>query len=84
MFIPLIAMQFTNEVNWDLADFVVMVFLLLAPGWDWYLFFLNIKRIKNKIVLCGIILAMLLIIYRIMLGIQLFYNSMKQKGYDLL
>lgn len=29
---PLIAMQFTAEVDWNLADFVIMGILLLAVG----------------------------------------------------
>lgn len=32
LLIPLIAMQFTNEVNWDTTDFIVMGFLLLSTG----------------------------------------------------
>jgi uncharacterized membrane protein len=30
--IPLVAMQFTNEVNWKLSDFVVMGALLSITG----------------------------------------------------
>ncbi|WP_224491172.1 hypothetical protein [Robertkochia flava] len=32
LLIPLIAMQFTEEVNWSLLDFIVMGTLLLATG----------------------------------------------------
>lgn len=32
LMIPLVAMQFTNEVNWDLTDFVVMGSILFGVG----------------------------------------------------
>jgi len=32
LLIPLIAMQFTSEVNWTLSDFVVMGVLLFVTG----------------------------------------------------
>jgi len=32
LLVPLVAMQFTNEVNWSTADFVVMGALLLGTG----------------------------------------------------
>ena len=32
LLIPLIAMQLTNEVNWEINDFIVMGFLLFATG----------------------------------------------------
>jgi hypothetical protein len=32
LMIPLIAMQFTNEVNWSVADFIVMGILLFSTG----------------------------------------------------
>ncbi|KTG28957.1 hypothetical protein AWR38_12695 [Idiomarina sp. WRN-38] len=32
LFIPLVAMQFSNEVHWALSDFVIMGALLLVVG----------------------------------------------------
>ena len=32
LLIPLVAMQFTNEVNWNVTDFVVAGMLLMATG----------------------------------------------------
>ena len=32
LLVPLVAMQFTTEVNWSVADFVVMGTLLFAVG----------------------------------------------------
>ena len=43
--IPLLAMQFTEDVNWSIYDFVVMGFLLLffSLGID-----LTMKKVKNQ------------------------------------
>ena len=32
LLLPLVAMQFTNEVNWSVADFIIMGFLLTAAA----------------------------------------------------
>jgi hypothetical protein len=37
LLIPLLAMHFTDEVNWDLADFLVAGALLFAAGFAWQL-----------------------------------------------
>ena len=43
--IPLLAMQFTEDVNWSIYDFVVMGFLLLffSLGID-----IAMKKVKNQ------------------------------------
>lgn len=44
LLIPLVAMQFTSEVNWTFSDFVVMGVLLLGTG---LLCELTIRMISN-------------------------------------
>ena len=43
--IPLLAMQFTEDVNWSIYDFVIMGFLLLffSLGID-----ITMKKVKNE------------------------------------
>ena len=68
--IPLLAMQFTDDVNWSIFDFVVMGFLLLffSLGID-----ITMKKVKNQNVkiLCVVltILIFLLIWAELAVGI---------------
>ena len=63
LLIPLIAMQFTNEVNWNGFDFVVMGGLLLVTV---LLIELVIRMVRNghsRVILIAIILLVLLLIW---------------------
>ena len=48
--IPLIAMQFTDEVSWTILDFVVMVIR-------------KVSKIKHRIAICITILVVFLLIW---------------------
>ncbi len=63
LLIPLIAMQFTDEVNWTLFDFVVMGILLLGTGLMCELVLRKVKKIGHRIAICGALLLALLIIW---------------------
>jgi len=63
LLIPLLAMQFTQEVNWTPADFMVAGVLLYgtAIACDF-----TLRKTKNKstaLILCGVILVFLVVIW---------------------
>ena len=63
LLIPLIAMQFTNEVNWTFFDFAVAGVLLLGTGFICELVIRKVKKTNHRIILCGVILVALLLIW---------------------
>jgi len=63
LLIPLIAMQFTDEVNWTLFDFVVAGVLLLGTGIMCELVIRKINKTKYRIVACVALLVVLLLIW---------------------
>lgn len=63
LLIPLIAMQFTVEVNWTLFDFVVAGALLLGTGLMIELVLRKIKNINYRIAISLALLIVLLIIW---------------------
>lgn len=63
LLIPLIAMQFTNEVAWDLFDFIVMGILLLSTGLACEFVLRKIKSLQGRIIICGAILFALVLIW---------------------
>lgn len=71
LLIPLIAMQFSNEVNWSIMDFVIAGVLLFGTGLTIEFVLRKVKTRKNRILICGIILLLFLLLW-IELAIDLF------------
>ena len=63
LLIPLIAMQFTDEVKWTLPDFIAAAVLLSGTGLLCELVLRKVKKTKHQIAICLAILAMLLLIW---------------------
>lgn len=61
--IPLIAMQFSNEVKWNLADFVAAGSLLLITGLAIEIVIRSVKTITYRNLLFAIILLILFLVW---------------------
>lgn len=72
--IPLVAMQFTSEVDWKLIDFVVMGTLLTITGLAIELVTRKVKSAQWKFIICAIILFVLFLIW-VELAVGLFGSS---------
>lgn len=63
LLIPLIAMQFTNEVKWSLFDFMVAGILLLGTGLIGELVWRKVKSKGLRIAISVALLVMLFLIW---------------------
>jgi peptidoglycan/LPS O-acetylase OafA/YrhL len=63
LLIPFIAMQFTNEVNWNLFDFIAAAVLLLSTGLLCEFVLRKVKNNTHRIIICFAILFLLLLIW---------------------
>jgi uncharacterized membrane protein len=63
LLIPLIAMQFTQEVNWTLSDFIVAGVLLLVAGLGLELVLQKVNNKENRIAFYALIIIVLLLIW---------------------
>ena len=50
LLLPVIAMQFTNEVDWDITDFVVMGLLLFGAGSSFVLVSWKLPRRRRVVI----------------------------------
>jgi hypothetical protein len=63
LLIPLIAMQFTDEVDWDLFDFTIMGILLLTSGLSIEFVLRSFRRIQERILISGVILFIFFLVW---------------------
>ncbi|GAB4044928.1 hypothetical protein [Spirosoma litoris] len=63
LLIPFIAMQFTNEVNWSLFDFIVAGVLLFGTGLVCEFVLRTVTKKEHRIALCAVILVALALIW---------------------
>ncbi|MFD1095577.1 hypothetical protein [Salegentibacter chungangensis] len=63
LLIPLVAMQFTGEVNWTLSDFAVGGVLLFGTGLLMEFILRKNKKTKQRILLCAALIAVFLLVW---------------------
>lgn len=63
LLVPLLAMQFTDEVQWSTFDFVVAGVLLLGTGLLCELVLRKVKTTRYRIAICAGLLAALLLVW---------------------
>ena len=63
LLIPWLAMQFTDEVNWTLFDFMVAGVLLFGTGILCEIALRKISNIKSRIIACAIILFIFFLVW---------------------
>lgn len=56
LLIPLVVMQFTDEGDWGVRDFIIMGVMLLGTGLLLELVLRKVKSLKNRILIGGAIL----------------------------
>ncbi len=63
LMIPLVAMQFTNEVDWSFFDFIVMGGLLLGTGLLIELVLQKVQSLQYRLLLIGGLLLLLFLVW---------------------
>lgn len=63
LLIPLVAMQFTNDVDWSPLDFLIAGVLLLGTGLLCELVMRKVKKLEYRIALCAALLVALFLVW---------------------
>ena len=63
LLIPLVAMQFTDEVNWNISDFLIAGVLLFSLGVALDFVARKVNQSQNRIVIWGAIVICFLLIW---------------------
>lgn len=63
LLIPLVAMQFTEEVKWNTTDFIAAGLLLLSGGLTLEFIVRKVKTLQLKIAACATLFIVLLLIW---------------------
>jgi hypothetical protein len=61
LLIPLVAMQFSSEVDWKPFDFLIMGFLLFGTGLLCELVLRKVTSTTKRIIICGLVLFVFLL-----------------------
>lgn len=70
LLLPLVAMQFNNEVDWKPFDFAIMGVLLFGTGLACELVMRKVRPVQYRIAIClGILLAFILVWAELAVGI---------------
>lgn len=63
LLLPLLAMQFTSEVDWNVFDFLIGGILLLATGLGCELVLRKVKKTSHRLAICFAILFILFLVW---------------------
>lgn len=63
LLLPLIAMQFTDEVNWQAADFIVAGLLLFVTGFVLELIIAKVKPTSRKLLAGALLIGLFLYVW---------------------
>jgi uncharacterized membrane protein len=63
LLVPLLAMQFTTEVNWTFLDFLIAAILLLGTALLCELAMRKVRKPEHRIAICAVLLVAFLLIW---------------------